>query len=378
LKILYAALRHNPTDILSASGSHFQFYRSMIDNGHQVKVLGPFIEKPYLIERVLKGFYRKQKKYKYLKYSWTNTIRSCNALNKLESVWKPDIVFSMTPSPLVFYKGTAPCIFRTDTTFIGMNNQGAEYLKHGRFMLAQMVWQEKKAFSKSQKIITHSDWSGHIINKAYNIPQKKIVVFANPAPLNIQNWQNKKNKKNKTNLDILKLLVVGREYHRKGIDIALEIVRIINKNGTKAVLDIIGMNGKSGPYYKFHGHFKKNDHDQLNRYLEFFEKAHFLVHPARFEASALVTSEAAAFGTPTITNATGGMETTVKNNISGIVLPQGSGAATYAKIIINQIKDLKRYQNLCNTTFDRYKNELNWGVMDKHFNRIIYSAANTK
>jgi len=350
----------------------------MVDNGHQVKVVGPFIEKPYFIERVLKGFYRKQKKYKYLKYSWTNTIRSCNALNKVESSWKPDIVFSMTPSPLVFYRGTAPCVFRTDTTFIGMNDQGANYLKHGRFMLAQMTWQEKRAFSKCQIIITHSDWSGHIINKIYNIPRQKIAVFANPAPLTIEDMRHKTIHKKKADLDILRLLVVGREYHRKGIDIAIDIVRIINKNGIKAMLDIIGMNGDNGPYYKFHGHFQKNDHNQLNQYLKFFDKAHFLVHPARFEASALVTSEAAAFGTPTITNATGGMETTVKDNVSGIVLPQGSRAVAYAKIIINQIKDFKKYQNLCDATFDRYKKELNWGVMDKHFNKIINSAANRK
>ena len=130
--------------------------------------------------------------------------------------------------------------------------------------------------------------------------------------------------------------------------------------------------------HKFHGHFQKNDHNQLNQYLKFFEKAHFLVHPARFEASALVTSEAAAFGTPTVTNATGGMETTVKDNVSGIVLPKGSRAVAYAKIIINQIKNFKKYQSLCDATFDRYKKELNWGVMDKHFNKIINSAANRK
>ena len=71
----------------------------MIDSGHDVRVIGPFIDKPYLLERAIKGFYRKQKYYKYIKYNWTNTIRSSNALNKVEIDWKPDIIFSMTPSP---------------------------------------------------------------------------------------------------------------------------------------------------------------------------------------------------------------------------------------------------------------------------------------
>ena len=63
--------------------------------------------------------------------------------------------------------------------------------------------------------------------------------------------------------------------------------------------------------------------------MNFFHKAHLLLHPARFDASPIVTSEAAAFSTPTITNNSGGIATSVKHGVSGIVLARKSKPASY-------------------------------------------------
>ena len=350
----------------------------MIDSGHDVRVIGPFIDEPYLIERAIRRFYRKQKYYKYIKYNWTSTIRSSNALNKVEIDWKPDIIFSMTPSPFFFYAGSTPCVFRTDTTFLGMNNQGANFLRHGAFMLSMMVWQERIAFSKCEKIITHSDWSEEIIKKKYNIPENKISVFPNPTAISLEDTKKITSNYNKKEFKPLRLLLVGREYERKGVDIAIDIVRVINNNGIKAILDIVGINGDNKKYYKFHGHFQKDDKNQLNKYLNFFHRAHLLIHPARFDASPIVTSEAAAFSTPTITNNSGGIATSVKHGVSGIVLARESKPISYAESITSLIKNSKKYKKLCESTLNRYKKELNWNIADKSLNNILNDAMNGK
>ena len=84
-----------------------------------------------------------------------------------------------------------------------------------------------------------------------------------------------------------------------------------------------------------------------------------------------MTSEAAAFGIPTITNNSGGLSTSVKNGISGIVLPQGSTPDAYANIIIGLMKNPKNYFDLCKTTRLRYEKELHWGVAGKKVNKIF-------
>ena len=91
------------------------------------------------------------------------------------------------------------------------------------------------------------------------------------------------------------------------------------------------------------GLYKKDDPLQRSEYLKQFQWADFLIHPARYEAAGIVCGEAAAFGVPTITNAIGGLATTVENGVSGIVLPALSPAEEYVKVIEHFLKEPAEY-----------------------------------
>ncbi len=370
MKILFVAFRHSPLDNNSGSGTAGQFYKSFCEYGHQVRVIGPFNQSPIVFERYLQYLYRKCKR-KYIKYKWSTTIRACFMLNKIESTWNPDIIFSLAPSPFIFYKGNTPYIIRTDTTFLGMNEQAPDYLLHDKFMLKQMVWHERKAFSKCAMIVTHSEWSRKILRRHYNIKEKFIHVFPNPSSFSyIKNGYKKQ-----TGVNALpktkRLLIVGRDFKRKGIDIAINTVNLLNEKGFKSHLKIIGCDGVNGKNHSYFGNFDKSKYDQYHTYLKFYEDSEILLHPARFDASPIVTSEAAAFGIPTVTNNVGGISTSVKDGISGIVLPQGSKSTAYVNAIIELINTPKRYFDLRKTTRIRYEKELHWGVAGKIMDKIL-------
>jgi glycosyltransferase involved in cell wall biosynthesis len=106
----------------------------------------------------------------------------------------------------------------------------------------------------------------------------------------------------------------------------------------------------------------KNDPKELEQYADLYRRAQLLIHPAYFEPAGIVPGEAAAFGAPTITNDTGGLATTVKDGISGIVLPRGSPAAAYVARIKELIANPEAYYQLCRTARQRYELELNWQV----------------
>ena len=374
MKVLFVAFRHNPLERNSGSGTAHKFYKSFCENGHQVRVIGPFNHSPIIFERYLQYFYRKIKR-KYIKYKWTSTFRASYMLNKVESTWNPDIIFSLAPSPFIFYRGTTPYVIRTDTTFLGMNMQAPQYLLHDKFMLKQMVWQERKAFSDCSMIITHSDWSKNILKQYYKVKDQFISVLPNPAAVNYikNNFQKQaiRNHLPKT----IRLLTVGRDHHRKGVDIAINIVNLLNERGLRSHLKIIGYIGKNGKNHSYYGNFDKTKSDQYDRYIKFYKDSEILLHPARFDASPIVTSEAAAFGIPTITNNSGGLSTSVKNGISGIVLPQGSTPDAYANIIIGLMKNPKNYFDLCKTTRLRYEKDLNWEVAGAKINRLLNRCA---
>ncbi len=102
-----------------------------------------------------------------------------------------------------------------------------------------------------------------------------------------------------------------------------------------------------------------------------YRRAHLLIHPAYFEPAGIVPGEAAAFGTPTITNDTGGLATTVQDGISGIVLPRGSPAEAYVARIKELIAHPESYYQLCRTSRQRYELELNWQVRGKWLGDLL-------
>jgi glycosyltransferase involved in cell wall biosynthesis len=155
------------------------------------------------------------------------------------------------------------------------------------------------------------------------------------------------------------------------LDIAIEVTRMLNAGGLPTELTVCGADGQSDRYIKFVGSFMKNDPKELEQYAELYKRAHLLIHPAYFEAAGIVPGEAAAFGTPTITNNTGGLATTVKDGISGIVMPRGSPAGAYVARIKELIANPKIYYNLCRTSRERYELELNWQVRGKWLGELL-------
>jgi glycosyltransferase involved in cell wall biosynthesis len=370
MKVLFIAY-HDPYVLDLASGSDYHYLQAVQNNGFNVKVIGPFDDPPIWPERVLSRLYQRSGK-RYLKYKMTTAWIASKATNKAAKEWKPDVLFTHYPSPLIFYHAGIPCVYRTDSTFYGVEK---DYPRYGKLARWFEIWQEKRAFRHSVRVITHSEWSGNIISAYYKVPKDRIIVYPEPSALppdiipeevNIQGWKALK--------EPLRLLLVGRDYHRKGIDIAIAVVHLLNDSGLPAELIVCGTQGQADKFVRFVGPFKKSIREQLEQYIELYRQAHLLIHPALFDAGPIAPGEAASFGTPTITNDVGGMNTTVLDNITGIVLPKWSSPEAYVKAITELVRNPERYYALCQNARDRYERELNWKVVEKRFGEILRQA----
>ncbi len=176
-------------------------------------------------------------------------------------------------------------------------------------------------------------------------------------------------------MDPFKILLVGRDFDRKGVDIAIETVRILNREGVPAQLKIVGLVGQSDSQVKFMGLYNKTRPEELQAYADNYRWANFLLHPARFEAAGIAPAEAAAFGVPTLTNNVGGLATTVADGVSGVVLPKHSPASEYARVCRQYAADPAAYRQLCLSTRRRYDRELNWDVLARKLYDICQVAA---
>lgn len=377
MKVLFVSFRHDPTTPGLETGADYQFLKALQANEIETKVVGPFLKPPIFIERIAKKIYKSISGRQYLKYDVSNTLRASLAVSRYAREWKPNLIFTLYPPPIAFYRGKTPCIFRTDATFMGSYAHAPEFHQYGKLILKMSIWVEKKALNKCSLIITHSEWTAQTLVNDYKVSPEKIVVFPNPSSLP-ENWIPSKIdiKAEKEFRGQIRLLFIGRDKYRKGLDIALETVSQLNDYGLPSALTVCGLDGQDQVHVKYAGNLNKRDDNQLVQYITLLRKSHLLLHPARFDPSPRITSEAAAFGTPTITNDVGGLATSVKTNVSGVVLPHNSLPNQYAQAIINLFQYPERYYELCRTSRVRYERELNWAVAGSHLAKIFQKMTN--
>jgi glycosyltransferase involved in cell wall biosynthesis len=232
---------------------------------------------------------------------------------------------------------------------------------------------EQRVINKTDHIITFSEANKDVLRRTYGVPESDLTVFAIPAsiPQDVVSEDLQLTR----DFDPVKLLLVGRDYHRKGVDIAIEIVTGLNELGISAELRIVGLDGQDTEIVNFMGLYDKTDPAELEGYVNNYRWAHFLLHPARFEAAGIVPSEAAAFGVPTLTNDSGGLATTVKDGVSGRVFPEGSPAEIYIQEIKRLTGEPDLYHQLASSTKKRYREELNWQAAGKKVARIARSLS---
>lgn len=372
MKVLFVACQDNPFDHNAGSGKDYELYHGLKQNGADVVLAGPFPFSQTLIERIYRKFHSKLFKRRPLKYPESFLKIAARIVTEMIKTHNPDVIFSKYLPILAKVKTDLPIVVLSDTTLAGSHREWP--------IFSQLAYQiqlnaEKKAYSMASRIIVHSQWSVNDLVKVYKQPGEK--VFMTPCPASIPDNIIPSSIHSK-DLVPLKLLLVGREYQRKGIDIAIEVTNQLNRLGHKTLLRIVGLNGESTETIQFMGLYNKTIPEQLQEYVSNYEWANFLIHPARFEAAGIVPSEAAGFGVPTITNDVGGLGTTVSDGISGIVLPKLSPPDKHVESLIHYLNHPDEYQQLCKTTRERYENELNWGVVSKKVYDLCLEAASAK
>lgn len=372
MKVLYAALRNDPRDPDRASGVDYNFYTAICESGHEVKIAGPVSSRPNWLEKGVKKIHDRLTGKRYLKWDWGSVRYASQLVNRMVAEWQPDVVFSMFPATLAFYTGRSPAVFNTDLAFEVWAVNGGGFSWPATKVLS---WIERRAIFNSRKVILHSEFWKQEMIRIHGAPAGKFAVLPMPAALPYHIVPDHIAIRQVKNLEFpLRLLLVGKEFQRKGVDIAAETVAQLNDQGIPAGLTVCATIGPNLPYTSYVGPFRKSDPEQLARYADLYRQAHLLLHPARFEPAGIVPGEAAAFATPTITNNFGGLSTTVKDGVSGIVLPKHSPAGAYTQAIMNLIHNPDRYYQLCATTRQRYDQELNWRAAGRQVNTILEEA----
>jgi len=276
-----------------------------------------------------------------------------------------DVILSTSTIPITLLECAEPIVFYTDAVFHMMPGYyGALWDRFTRDAIRRGVWQEERALKRCTIGVYSSDWSAEGARKHTQPDKIRVVPFGASMPVHhdlrtVSEWVAER-------LDRwpaeCRLLFIGVEWVRKGGAFAVETVRLLREMGVNAKLTVVGCrpNEEAPLYVEVLGFVDKRTSEGQKQLEELFRQATFFLLPTRAEAAGIVFCEASAFGVPSITFQTGGVENYVREGINGICLPLDSEPQLFARHIKETVEDKDRYYALSIGAFNEYITRLNW------------------
>lgn len=294
-----------------------------------------------------------------------------------------DAIFAFGTNPVAYLKTNKPIYFLSDLTFDNLLNYYSDYDNLPNDFIQRSHQLEIKAFQKARRIFLSSEFAIKSAVEFYGVNPDKIVqvplganISYSPDKIEIETIINEKT------LSPLKLLIIGQDWHRKGIDIGIKIFEKIQSKINNCELTIIGCKAPqkfkaTNKGIRIIERIDKSTEIGSQYFSENLKQTHFLLFPSRAEGFGHVISEANAFGIPVVANNTGGIPCAIDNGVNGFVfdLFAENGIEIASNKIIELYNNKTQYKKLSFNSYTTYSSKLNWKSICKV---IIATIENTK
>lgn len=280
---------------------------------------------------------------------------------------KVDYVFAPAGSNFVTEsEGFPPIIYLSDATFDLLVNYYYLHLSKTEIDAGNNI--EKRALESASFIIESSEWAKNSVLNEYNIDKKKVNII--PFGANLPDNYIKKDVAN-----VFRLLLVGVSYERKGIDKAIEVIKVLNRiSSNNYELSILGLDEISTAYpqnVNFLGKLDKDVPEQLLEIVKIYNDSHLFILPTLADCTPIVFAEACEYGMPIITHDTGGIASYVRNDENGYRLPLSSAPSDFANKIEEIRNDKRIYDRLSQKSRLFFEEEFNWESWLKKIKLVI-------
>jgi len=350
--------------------------------GYQIEYIGPLVTidsislkwKRLISSRFTKKEYGQDRDQLILK-NYAHQISS-----KLSNV-HVDIVFSPETIPITYLECNQPIVFWTDATFAGMIDYYSVFSNLSKETIHNGNIQEQSALERCSLAIYSSEWAAVTAVENYHVNPSKIKVVPFGANIGC-------NRMLKDIIEIVtsrptdkcKLLFLGTDWFRKGGDIAFRVAQVLNEQGLKAELNVVGcgpnMEGQLPDFIISHGFINKSSQSGLKQLEKLLSECHFLILPTHADCTPIVFSEANSFGVPVITINTGGIPSVIKDGVNGMKFDLNAKPSEYVEYILNLFSNFSGYKELCYSSFNEYKTRLNWDVSGSNVNSLLLELLN--
>jgi len=364
------------------SGTVYFIYQGIKKKFDDVILLSPINEKFILIKylcRILEYVSTKLtgKQQINLYSSYLLSVIQGRIVDKFVKEKHIDCIVSATTAPFISTKNKVPLCLITDATVRLLYEEYSDRKGWSDFYYKDLEKNALKVSQKSALIISSSSATTNSLINDYDIPSSKVVTI--PFGANIEEDDIQFRRREIDANKPIYFLFVGKDWERKGGDIAISICDMLVQQNVNVQLNIVGCKipeKAQRPYVKSYNYLNKNMVDDAKKLRELYKEAHFLSVFSKAEMFGLVFCEAAAYGLPSITFAVGGIVDIVINNETGIALSIDSKIEDFAIRISELISKPVIYQEMSSNARRRYDALLNWDVFSESLKNEIYKRFN--
>jgi len=283
-----------------------------------------------------------------------------------------DFVFACSASTQVAYLDTdLPILYFADTTYSRMINYYPQFTKLWPRNIRDGMEIESLGIHKSAALLYASKWAADSAIQDYGAEKKCTHVI--PMGANIPNNPPLMDCSDFDPQSPFHLLFLGVDWERKGGPIAWEAFQCLREQGFNIRMTICGCVPPSrirDPNLQIIRFLDKNRPEDQSAFNELLSSSNLLLLPTKAECFGVVFCEASAYGIPSLSTRTGGVESAVHEGINGYLFASTAGGDSYAQKVAELICSKEQYTKLRKTSRDLYESTLNWNAWAKRVKDI--------
>ena len=339
----------NSYDINTASGTPFY----ILKYGKKIGLLSKALDTNFSNNKILKYSWNLNQLLKTGKYGGYQYSKVCleqfqkiilNDGSELENQY----ILSYHPSiPIYPWPKNIFVDFYIDATNLQIFNNYGYGSKINEKFKSDIISRERDAYNAAGSIFCMCQWAANSVINDYGINPKKVHLVVGGGNIEEEFVANKKNvscPKEPSDSAPLVIGFLGKDWERKGGELAYEIIEKLNSSGVSSVLRIIGPNKKDVPnsqFVEFIGFIDKTK--DLGKFIEELNSWHYCALFSKQEASPRSNIESLRLGVPVITHDIGGISSTLNDNSYCKLFKPFPSAEKVKDWIISEIKPYSKY-----------------------------------
>lgn len=372
MRFAFATL-YDLCDVRRGSGTFFHMSREIEKHGHTIHYIGPIDYEYPPLSRILRALHTRIGK-RYL--TFLDPFVGRNTGQQVKNALKianADLLLTNDFAIAAFTETNLPIVIYTDAMithdYQERNLPESRVANLSPISLALSRHTIRVGLRKADLCVFPARWSADEAIH-YGANPKKIAII--PFGANIadpgSDVATQRNFDKIIQKGCLDLLFVGKDWARKGGDVAVAVVKELNRRGKQAKLHIVGSyppDGFSSNFIHSYGLLDKSVSEDLKVLDQLYRQCDIFLLPSSSEGYVIAVLEAAAYGLPVLSYDTIGVTTAVIDGLTGKLFNLGAPANTF----VDEIEELYRqhglYSQLALGARVHYEETANWCTSTK-------------